>query len=205
MPTPQNPRLEDPRRDPQRTPTLPQTRQCCDDPLNLVNTYPLGYTNRLTEAGIEPSVGLGRRLLRQRHGRIGHRTVQDGAHQRERTLAGPRPPRVRHPRIRRPVSTTDASSNQSGTSHQPREKPTTTLNTTQSGMLDTHKTVSGKPGTVHVSSTRVSKPSRFINVAATSTPPSATNDSSSKTTAYRSMFCDTPLTLPVSGYRGVMA
>ncbi len=35
QPPPQNPRLEDPRRDPQRTPTLSQTRQCCDDPLNL--------------------------------------------------------------------------------------------------------------------------------------------------------------------------
>ena len=33
--TPQNPRLEDPRRDPQPTPTLPKTRHCCDDLLNL--------------------------------------------------------------------------------------------------------------------------------------------------------------------------
>ena len=36
--TPQNPRLEDPSRGPHRTPRLPQTKQCCDDPLNLVNT-----------------------------------------------------------------------------------------------------------------------------------------------------------------------
>ena len=34
QPTPQNPRLEDPHRDPRRTPTLPKTRHCCDDPLN---------------------------------------------------------------------------------------------------------------------------------------------------------------------------
>ena len=40
QPTPQNPRLEDPRRDLQRTPTLSQTRQCCDDPLNLSNICP---------------------------------------------------------------------------------------------------------------------------------------------------------------------
>ena len=32
--TPQNPRLEDPSRGPHRTPRLPQTRQCCNDPLN---------------------------------------------------------------------------------------------------------------------------------------------------------------------------
>ena len=32
--TPQNPRLEDPSRVPHRTHRLPQTRQCCDDPLN---------------------------------------------------------------------------------------------------------------------------------------------------------------------------
>ena len=31
---------EDPSRGPHRTPRLPQTRQCCDDPLNLVNTCP---------------------------------------------------------------------------------------------------------------------------------------------------------------------
>ena len=39
QPTPQNPRLEDPRRDPRRTPTLPKTRHCCDDPLNPSSVY----------------------------------------------------------------------------------------------------------------------------------------------------------------------
>ena len=37
QPTPQNPQLEDPRRDPQQPPTLYPTRQCCNDPLNLGN------------------------------------------------------------------------------------------------------------------------------------------------------------------------
>ena len=32
--TPQDPRLEDPRRNPQRTPTLPPTKRCCNNPLN---------------------------------------------------------------------------------------------------------------------------------------------------------------------------
>ena len=34
QPPPKDPRLEDPRRSPQRSPTLTRTRQCCDDPLN---------------------------------------------------------------------------------------------------------------------------------------------------------------------------
>ena len=39
QPTPQNPQLDrTPSRDPQRTPTLPPTRQCCNDPLNPGNT-----------------------------------------------------------------------------------------------------------------------------------------------------------------------
>ena len=65
------------------------------------------YSSRLTEAGIEPSVGsvgrIRRRLLRQRPGRIGNRSVQDRTHQNEGTMAGPRPGRVRHPRVRRLV------------------------------------------------------------------------------------------------------
>ncbi len=50
-------RLENPVRGPNRTPTLPQTRQRCDDPLNLVKYLSIRYTNRLTETGIRPSVG----------------------------------------------------------------------------------------------------------------------------------------------------
>jgi IS30 family transposase len=37
---PQDPRLEDPRRGPQRAATVDPTRPCCDDPLNLGNTPP---------------------------------------------------------------------------------------------------------------------------------------------------------------------
>ena len=61
------------------------------------------YTNRLTEAGIEPSVGLGWGFLRQRPRRIRHRPIQDRTHPQTRSLEGPRPSRVRHPRIRRLV------------------------------------------------------------------------------------------------------
>ena len=38
QPAPQDPRLEDTRRGPRRTPTLPPTRRCCDDRLNPVST-----------------------------------------------------------------------------------------------------------------------------------------------------------------------
>ena len=45
-------------------------------------------------------------------------------------------------------STTDESSNRSETSHPPKEKPTTTINTTQSNYQDSNKPVSVKPGAV---------------------------------------------------------
>ena len=58
------------------------------------------YTNRLTQAGIEPSVGSVGDSYDNALARVGHRPIQDRTHPPERTMAQPRPGRVHHPRIR---------------------------------------------------------------------------------------------------------
>ena len=58
------------------------------------------YTNRLTQAGIEPSVGSVGDSYDNALARVRHRPIQDRTHPPERTMAQPRPGRVHHPRIR---------------------------------------------------------------------------------------------------------
>ena len=58
------------------------------------------YTNRLTQAGITPSVGSVGDSYDNALARVGHRPIQDRTHPPERTMAQPRPGRVHHPRIR---------------------------------------------------------------------------------------------------------
>ena len=94
QPTPQNPRLQDPRRDPQRTSTLPQTRQCCNDPSNPVNiclsVTPTGSPKPASNPQsdpwaiptITPSPNLSSACTRQNSSdrRDHHRPVQDRTH-----------------------------------------------------------------------------------------------------------------------------
>ena len=61
------------------------------------------YTDRLTQAGITPSVGSVGDSYDNALARVRHRPIQDRTHPPERTMAQPRPGRVHHPRICRLV------------------------------------------------------------------------------------------------------
>ena len=61
------------------------------------------YTNRLTEAGIEPSVGSVGDSYDNALAESVIGLYKTETHPQTRSLEGPRPPRVRHPRIRRLV------------------------------------------------------------------------------------------------------
>ncbi len=91
------------------------------------------YTNRLTGTGIRPSVGSVGDSNRQRPSRIRNRTIQNITNPQTGPMAEPGPGRVRHPRIRRLPQPTGDCSNQTGTNHQQRGRPTTIVTTTQPG------------------------------------------------------------------------
>ena len=61
------------------------------------------YTERLADAGIEPSVGEHGRFVRQRARGIRHRSLQDGRNPPPRAVAERRGRRVRHARVGRMV------------------------------------------------------------------------------------------------------
>ena len=77
QPAPQDPRLEDTGRSPQRAATVTPTSRCCDDRLSPVNTPRFAFTERLAEAGIDASVGIAGDAYDNALAEIGHRPVQD--------------------------------------------------------------------------------------------------------------------------------
>ena len=131
QPTPQNPRLGNPRRGPRQPPTLYPTRQCCNDPLNLGNICPFATrTGSPKPASNHRSARLGIRTITPSPNPSSACTRQNSSTNalRGRTSTKSSTP----PSNTSTGSTTAGFSNPSETSHQQKRRPTTINNRNES-------------------------------------------------------------------------
>ena len=105
------------------------------------------YTERLADAGIEPSVGSRGDSLRQRPRRIGDRALQNGGDSSERTVADARGGRIRHAHVGGLVQSSTAARTDRLSCRRPSTKRATM---SRPPSPDSHNSLSHDPGTVQI-------------------------------------------------------